>query len=125
MAARVLENLGLRLDVVREEVLKHIGEGQFPSTATPAQMTHLGQQLLVISMEPGVRGILLAPGSSSAPTIIILLKEGITPDAAYMSLAAVLPAVDRLRFKEAGKAPVSWSNGEWKKDEEFGATLTF
>ena len=28
VAARVLENLGLRLDVVREEVLNLLGEGQ-------------------------------------------------------------------------------------------------
>src|SRR5207248_1895402 len=30
VAARVLENLGLRLDVVREEVLNLLGEGQTP-----------------------------------------------------------------------------------------------
>src|SRR5688572_30763093 len=35
VAARVLENLGLRLDVVREEVLNLLGEGQTP---------HVGQQ---------------------------------------------------------------------------------
>ena len=127
VAARVLEDSGLRLDLVRAEVLNLLGGSlePFPRKPEPPQSTYLGQQLLVISMAPEVRGILLAPGSSDAPTIIILLKEGTTPDAAYMSLASVLPAVDRLRFKEPGKAPVSWSNGEWKEDAEFGAVLTF
>ncbi|MBI4056879.1 MAG: ATP-dependent Clp protease ATP-binding subunit [Elusimicrobia bacterium] len=35
VAARVLENLGLRLDVVREEVLNLLGEGQTPHVGTP------------------------------------------------------------------------------------------
>jgi len=127
VAARVLEDSGLRLDLVRAEVLNLLGGSlePFPRKPEPPQSIYLGQQLLVISIAPEVRGILLAPGSSDAPTIIILLKEGTTPDAAYMSLASVLPALDRLRFKEPGKPPVSWSNGEWKEDAEFGAVLTF
>jgi ATP-dependent Clp protease ATP-binding subunit ClpC len=48
VAARVLENLGLRLDVVREEVLNLLGEGQTP---------HVGQQ--------GAPG---AAGSPATPT---------------------------------------------------------
>ncbi|OGR59504.1 MAG: hypothetical protein A2X36_09075 [Elusimicrobia bacterium GWA2_69_24] len=36
VAARVLENLGLRLDVVREEVLNLLGEGQQPQVGGPA-----------------------------------------------------------------------------------------
>src|SRR5579872_6923678 len=42
VAARVLENLGLRLDVVREEVLNLLGEGQTPHASggqTPATPT--------------------------------------------------------------------------------------
>ncbi|TPW17213.1 MAG: hypothetical protein FD126_3703, partial [Elusimicrobia bacterium] len=39
MAARVLENLGLRLDVVREEVLNLLGEGQTPQVGTPQAPT--------------------------------------------------------------------------------------
>ncbi|MBI3548782.1 MAG: ATP-dependent Clp protease ATP-binding subunit [Elusimicrobia bacterium] len=35
VAARVLENLGLRLDVVREEVLNLLGEGQAPRVGQP------------------------------------------------------------------------------------------
>jgi len=35
VAARVLENLGLRLDVVREEVLNLLGEGQTPHAGQP------------------------------------------------------------------------------------------
>ncbi|MFH2201730.1 MAG: ATP-dependent Clp protease ATP-binding subunit [Elusimicrobiota bacterium] len=35
VAARVLENLGLRLDVVREEVLNLLGEGQAPQAGGP------------------------------------------------------------------------------------------
>ncbi|MEK7657294.1 MAG: ATP-dependent Clp protease ATP-binding subunit [Elusimicrobiota bacterium] len=35
VAARVLENLGLRLDVVREEVLNLLGEGQTPHVGGP------------------------------------------------------------------------------------------
>jgi ATP-dependent Clp protease ATP-binding subunit ClpC len=35
VAARVLENLGLRLDVVREEVLNLLGEGQAPQVGGP------------------------------------------------------------------------------------------
>ena len=35
VAARVLENLGLRLDVVREEVLNLLGEGQTPRVGQP------------------------------------------------------------------------------------------
>ena len=35
VAARVLENLGLRLDVVREEVLNLLGEGQTPQVGQP------------------------------------------------------------------------------------------
>jgi len=35
VAARVLENLGLRLDVVREEVLNLLGEGQQPQVGGP------------------------------------------------------------------------------------------
>ena len=35
VAARVLENLGLRLDVVREEVLNLLGEGQTPHAGAP------------------------------------------------------------------------------------------
>src|SRR6185503_1634772 len=35
VAAQVLENLGLRLDVVREEVLNLLGEGQTPRVGTP------------------------------------------------------------------------------------------
>ena len=91
----------------------------------PAPTMDLSQQLLAISMAPEVKGILLTSGSSFEPTIVILLKEGTTPDAAYLSLAAVLPAIERLRFKEIGKAPVSWSNGDWVKDKEFGPVLTF
>ncbi|PCI39149.1 MAG: NDP-hexose 4-ketoreductase [Elusimicrobia bacterium] len=37
VAARVLENLGLRLDVVREEVLNLLGEGQSPQVGGPSQ----------------------------------------------------------------------------------------
>ncbi len=37
VAARVLENLGLRLDVVREEVLNLLGEGQSPQVGGPQQ----------------------------------------------------------------------------------------
>ncbi len=39
VAARVLENLGLRLDVVREEVLNLLGEGQTPQVGTPQAPT--------------------------------------------------------------------------------------
>lgn len=129
VAARVLENAALRLGVVREEVQKLLGTGDRPPPRLrlpdPVSETDLGQQLLAISMAPEVGGILLFPGTSEAPTVIILLKEGTTADAAYISLASVLPAVDRLRFKEPGKIPVSWSKGEWKEDQEYGASLTF
>lgn len=39
VAARVLENLGLRLDVVREEVLNLLGEGQAPQVGGPSAPT--------------------------------------------------------------------------------------
>ncbi|MFH1725157.1 MAG: ATP-dependent Clp protease ATP-binding subunit [Elusimicrobiota bacterium] len=39
VAARVLENLGLRLDVVREEVLNLLGEGQTPQVGSPQSQT--------------------------------------------------------------------------------------
>lgn len=126
-AAKLLRERGLTPEYARDEILNLLGQGQprLPRSQEPVKATYLGQQLLAISMAPGVEGILLSPGPGEVPTIIILLKEGTTTDAAYMSLASVLPAIDRLRFKESGKVPVSWSNGEWKEDREFGATLTF
>jgi len=127
-AARVLRNSKVGLEAVRAEILNLLGGDRrepLPCAAEPSESTDLGRQLLAISKTPEVRGILLAPGSGDAPTIIILLKEGATPDSAYLSLAPVLPASDRLRFKEPGKTPVAWSNGDWKEDTEFGPTLTF
>jgi ATP-dependent Clp protease ATP-binding subunit ClpA len=125
--AKLLRDRGLTPEYTRDEILNLLGQGhpRIPHSQESAKATYLGQQLLAISMSTGVGGILLSPGPSEVPTIIILLKEGTTPDAAYMSLASVLPAIDRLRFKELGKMPVSWSNGEWKEDQEFGASLTF
>ena len=126
-AAKLLRERGLTPEHTRDEILNLLGQGhpRIPHSQEPIKATYLGQQLMAISMAPGVGGILLSPGPSEVPTIIILLEEGTTPDAAYMSLASVLPAIDRLRFKELGKVPVSWSNGEWKEDQEFGASLTF
>ena len=43
VAARVLENLGLRLDVVREEVLNLLGEGQAPRVGQPQPPTSGGR----------------------------------------------------------------------------------
>jgi ATP-dependent Clp protease ATP-binding subunit ClpC len=53
VAARVLENIGLRLDVVREEVLNLLGEGQTP---------HVGGQ-------QGAQGQGGARGKSKTPTL--------------------------------------------------------
>jgi hypothetical protein len=128
VAARVLEIQGLRIDAVREEVVKLGGEGHSPIPPSPEPVEtkrSLGQQLLAISMAPEVEGILLSPGTSEAPTIIILLKKGATPDAVYLSLASALPAIDHILFKEPGKVPISRLNGEWKEDLKFGAILTF
>lgn len=126
-AAKLLRDRGLTPEYTRDEILNLLGQGhpRIPRSQEPVKATYLGEQLLAISMSPGVGGILLSPGPGEMPTIIILLKEGTTPDAAYMSLASILPAIDRLRFKEPGKVPVSWSNGEWKEDQEFRASLTF
>jgi ATP-dependent Clp protease ATP-binding subunit ClpC len=44
VAARVLENLGLRLDVVREEVLNLLGEGQAPQMPGPQAGQQAGQK---------------------------------------------------------------------------------
>ncbi|MFN0118689.1 MAG: ATP-dependent Clp protease ATP-binding subunit [Elusimicrobiota bacterium] len=43
VAARVLENLGVRLDVVREEVISLLGEGQ-PQASQPQQQTTTGSK---------------------------------------------------------------------------------
>ncbi len=125
--AKLLRERSLTIEGVRQEVVKLLGKGAYPFTHTgrTSRTIHLGQQLLAVSISPGVKGILLASGSDDEPTIIILLKEGTTPDAAYLSLASVLPEVGRLRFKEVGKAPVSWANGDWKEENEFGPVLTF
>lgn len=125
--SKILREWGLTLEGTRKEVVNLLGAAPtaLPRSHEPVKTAYFGQQLMAISMAPGVRGILLSPGSSAVPSVIILLKEGTTPDAAYISLASVLPAIERLRFKEPGKAPVSWANGEWTEDREFGTTLAF
>ncbi len=123
----LLTSKGLTLETARSEILKIVGEGNSPppNSPEPVRTTYLGQQLLVISMTPEVSGILLTPGTSDSPTIIVLLKDGTTPDSAYRSLKAVLPNVDRLRFKQLDKRPVGWKDGAWVEDSSFPARLTF
>lgn len=118
----------LTLDGTRKAVLEVVRRGHIQRpTREQFSMNYFGQQLMVITLERDVRGVLLTrqPSAEQEPAVIVLLEEGADIDRTYQALESVLPQVRYLYFKKPGKRAVTWTEGHWKENFNAEEVLEF
>jgi hypothetical protein len=138
-AARVLQAVGLRHDLVRKEIQKLLGESPVarpgepakPAETPPAIAAFLMNPVFSVLLNPHVTGLFSAhrptPDDPQRNVLLILVKDGTDIGSLSAGLERMIGGFELLNvgYKLPGKRPLVRIDGKLQEDSTIDESLTF